>query len=763
MLCDRSIEFIISGGGSAPDVRVEAVEVEGRIRFLVDVLDGPLLTADLRGLFFDLADAERLAGLTIASADPLVTDFAIEAGRVIDLGQGANMRGAVRGGFDIGIEFGQSGIGKGRGDVSGPVAFEIASASHDLTLNDIANVAFGARLTSVGHPDGPRDGSAKLLATAPAAPDAGDDVYQIFEDGAPSLDEASTVPEGVVFQVLANDPDADGDVLKIVDVSVPAHGTVEIIDGDDADDLPGDAILYTPDADFAGEDAFKYCIEDDNGGRDFAAVSVAVAAVADVPGLTWSVRPGENVNQLILEVRADATDLDGSEYIDRIEIAGLGEGATAHADLVARSTGEPGSFAATWVIDLPQGRDSDFDLAITAVSKERANGDEEVASTIVPIELAFERAVFATQFEAVDQSIWATGGEFVFEDDRFLGIDTSWDDLGGGFVFYDTNGRLKAGFQSTLSFEGGEIDATADYDLTVESSWNKATDVLFLTAEAVLGDIGFETQGPQGSYALDFIFDFFASFSAGLDFGDLGKPTLIDVDVGPLATQTTILDIDSDDASFTVDLPAGFSLGFAWPDVDTASGTASGPTATATGTSNNFLELGLDVDDLLAAILGIPNPFSVGFDIGVAWGSAELIDLDLTAGLNFVQSFLLQVGDLAGRVVFEDGSNAIFDFTNGVEIDNASALDADGDGLIAYDLYFAPLATLENDTELGFNLGYDFAALQVSGGYDVGLFSGSFSVGPAYSVGESATVATVDVYENSFDLAFAENQYALMA
>ena len=68
--------------------------------------------------------------------------------------------------------------------------------------------------------------SAKLTFFAPAAPDAVDDNVNIFEDGQDGLDDPSTVPEGVLFDVLANDTDADGDTLTITEVSrrVARHG-----------------------------------------------------------------------------------------------------------------------------------------------------------------------------------------------------------------------------------------------------------------------------------------------------------------------------------------------------------------------------------------------------------------------------------------------------------------------------------------------------------------------------------------------------------
>jgi hypothetical protein len=138
--------------------------------------------------------------------------------------------------FDVGIAFGTP--GKGKDLVTGPVQFTL-DAVNDITLDDFAHLQFGARTTSFGD---------KITTFAPAAPDAQDDAFSIFEDGASGVDDPSTSPTGVLLNVLANDTDADNDKLVITGDfhDGPLHGTVQVVDGDDADSDPGDAILYTP-------------------------------------------------------------------------------------------------------------------------------------------------------------------------------------------------------------------------------------------------------------------------------------------------------------------------------------------------------------------------------------------------------------------------------------------------------------------------------------------------------------------------------------
>ncbi|MFC6585632.1 hypothetical protein [Sulfitobacter aestuariivivens] len=145
MDCVRSITFVIPGTDGLPGVQVTAVEIDGAIEFTLEVLptlDGA--TADLRGLFFNLGDEASLLGLTPTGDD--VTNHA--TGNVIDLGRGNNMQGSAQP-YDFGVAFGGPGIGKDKGDIQ-TTTFTLTNDAGDLTLDDIAQVEFGTRITSVG-------------------------------------------------------------------------------------------------------------------------------------------------------------------------------------------------------------------------------------------------------------------------------------------------------------------------------------------------------------------------------------------------------------------------------------------------------------------------------------------------------------------------------------------------------------------------------------------------------------------------------------
>jgi hypothetical protein len=90
-------------------------------------------------------------------------------------------------------------------------------------------------------------------------------------------DDSLTVDEDASGQVavLGNDSDRDGDLLIVVSVGSPAHGTAVI--------QPDGTVRYTPASDFSGSDSFDYVVSDDHGGTATATVLVFVNSVNDPP------------------------------------------------------------------------------------------------------------------------------------------------------------------------------------------------------------------------------------------------------------------------------------------------------------------------------------------------------------------------------------------------------------------------------------------------------------------------------------------------
>ena len=184
---------------------------------------------------------------------------------------------------------------------------------------------------------------------------------------------------------------------------------MQIVDGDDLDSLPGDAILYTPDEDYSGTDTFNYCVSDQNGGQDNANVDVTITAVADVPDIDIRGRSGRRTStSMILNVTATQTDEDSSEFIDRMITSvagGLPAGVTI-APLGADPPDEPDQLVQQFLITVPDEQDILFNLDLTAFSREVSNGDEEQATVTVRIEVDFTHNTTQQTFSTTNQSIW---------------------------------------------------------------------------------------------------------------------------------------------------------------------------------------------------------------------------------------------------------------------------------------------------------------------------------------------------------------------
>lgn len=263
--------FTIAGG---PGIEVHVEEVDGDLRFTVSVLGEGGLTADLRGLFFQVADESLLGGLTLSQDGAGVTEFRAKEDGVIDLGQGANMQGAA-GAFDIGVEIGSAGMG--RDDIQS-VSFVLSHATADLSLSLIALQEFGVRMTSVGLEGGSRTDGLKLVGTATDVPDGNTPPV--------AMDDTATTTEDlpVIINVLGNDKDADGDALTVtLDSLTSASGAALTLndDGTISYDPTRSAALGRLNDGESETDTFTYTITDAHGATSTATVSVAVSGVTD--------------------------------------------------------------------------------------------------------------------------------------------------------------------------------------------------------------------------------------------------------------------------------------------------------------------------------------------------------------------------------------------------------------------------------------------------------------------------------------------------
>ena len=732
--CPRQITFTIPG---KVGVQVTITENEGKLDFVVDVLGEGQQSADLRGLFFHFNELQ-LGSLQIVGGDGLITGTQIKANKVIDLGQGNNMQGKADP-FDVGIAFGTP--GKGKDFIDGPIHFTLSNAGNNLTLDDIAHLQFGARLTSTGD---------KITAIAPAAPDAKDDTFNIFEDGASGADSPSKSPTPVVFDVVKNDTDADGDQLIITGFhDGPAHGTVAI-------SADGHSVLYTPFLDYAGTDSFEYCVSDGHGGEDHATVNVNIAAVADDSILLYQILPGATIYDVVIHLTANQNDLDGSEFIDRIDLSGLPSGVMVSPGGI-NPADQPGQIVQDFVLSLPHNTDTKFDLNITAFSQELSNSDQETVAVSIPIELDINHNATTQTFVALDQSIW--GIDVPLPNlDKFIGVDQPIDIdetlpvsiVPPVLINVDADGLFKAGLQVGIHLNAGEIDATLPFDITIDTVYNKTTHALLISSTAALDPSAFfDTVGPEGSVVLKALIDAFLNVNVDV-VGDFTGLTDISVSTPHVSDSFDIFSFDSANAALTVPLPfPGATLNLAWPHVSTHGVSTGTNTLFDSEPSNNVLTLDMDLDTMAISYFPLlapidPNPLDPD--------NPELFDTHINGGVNFIQAFTLLAG-LTAEIQFEDGTSKPFFFGQDLPVDVTPGLDADHDGLIEFSLALVPHANLTNQTDIGFNVGFIFDLF-----HNVPLIDDLVP-----TISETLPLGQINIFKGSFDLALNTQSYDFFA
>ena len=700
--CPRQIIFEIPG---TPGVLVTATENEttGSIEFTLDVEDGAT-TADLRALFFHFNEA-KLAGLQITGGDGLLTESRVLANSLLDLGDGATMAGAVKNGFDVGLEWGTPG-GK-KDDISFPVHFTISSPSGALSLDDFAGMMFGAKLDSVGGPGGPRGGVSKITTIAPWAPDAQDDdettLGPVYEDGAAGLNSPSKTPQGVVLNVLANDHDGDGDALTVTAFhDGPSHGTVSI--------LPDGNILYTPDLDYSGPESFEYCVSDGHGGQDHARVSFNVQAVADDPVISYTVTQGSQINEMVISVTATQDDADSSEFIDRIDVGALPAGVTL-TPLGANPGGEPDSLTQQFMLTVPAGQDVDFDLNFTAVSRETSNGDEESATDTVPIEIDFTHNQTDWTFSTDEQSIWGTGSGEPFDWNELIGLDNLpldfevsiplQDPLPLPAIDLEISGHVTFGFQTIVHLDAGHINADLLVTTVLDTTYNKTTDTMAVATSYVLNGGSFDATGPNGNVHVSFVFTVDGNVEVSLEPLDtLTGWANIDIPLPNPDIHEDILDIDTHGLSVTWPLPVpGTDVTLSYPNVVINSASLSG------SDSEHILVLNADLD--AAAAFYFPPALALSDPVPGTDVDPQILDIDVFGFVDLVQKLTVNLDALMGTLTLEDGGAPIgFSFGDTLPfITNASSHDADHDGIIDLTVGINPNVSLSSDAGIDFGVG----------------------------------------------------------
>ena len=419
---NRSITFTMDGRAGKSSLIINVVEMDdGTLKFEYSVVgDG-----ELRGLFFDFNNESIIDSLGLLGSQITNQQFKNEG--VTNLRDGNNMNGTGEK-FDVGATFGGSGVGRDQTTEGSFVLFSNDGTA--LTLHDIANVTFGARFAS---------DSVKLVTTAPAAPDAIDDLIVASEDFATNEVSAPN------SNVLSNDTDADGDILTVVAVNgdeslvgaqielatgalvtLNSNGTYDLDPNGEYEDL-ADGEIRT--------DSFTYRITDElvdpnNQGFDTATINITINGENDRPiAVDIAAELGEDAAPIIEHFVAsdvDTTDILSyqvlAQPLDSLghqygEVTNNNDGTFSFDPLdnfQFLEAGESRIVTFQYVAIDDSGTATDTSAPKTATITVHGAYDE-------PIEIETELL-----FESNDQSMWQSGGAFQIDWREFYG--TQWND-----------------------------------------------------------------------------------------------------------------------------------------------------------------------------------------------------------------------------------------------------------------------------------------------------------------------------------------------
>ncbi len=127
--------------------------------------------------------------------------------------------------------------------------------------------------------------------------DSVNDVPILITDAASVIEDSN-----IVIDVLAGASDADGDLLTIANITQAANGLVAITDDN--------KIIYTPDANFNGQDSFSYSVTDGISSSS-KTIIVAVSASNDAPISILGEASIAEDNVITLDISQLAEDIDG--------------------------------------------------------------------------------------------------------------------------------------------------------------------------------------------------------------------------------------------------------------------------------------------------------------------------------------------------------------------------------------------------------------------------------------------------------------------
>ena len=148
-------------------------------------------------------------------------------------------------------------------------------------------------------------GSHQVTFNAEANGESSSETVTIVVNGVvTAVDDTAAVDEddSIIVDVLANDLEADGGPISLINILPAGNGSVL---------RSGDGIAYTPEADWNGEDSFDYTISDNDGSVDTATVTVTVNSINDAPLAVDDTAEIEEDTIAYIEVLNNDSDVDG--------------------------------------------------------------------------------------------------------------------------------------------------------------------------------------------------------------------------------------------------------------------------------------------------------------------------------------------------------------------------------------------------------------------------------------------------------------------
>ena len=262
----------------------------------------------------------------------------------------------------------------------------------------------------------------------------------------------------VTIAVLANDLDPDGDRISLTGVSSPGNGSVSI---------GNNQVIYSPDADFAGNDSFRYTISDAQD-TDAATVTVTVESVVNQPPIAVGdfaiATEGIPVTIPVLD---NDSDSDG----DVIAITGISEAnegtvlIDGNALVYVPANNFTGIDSFTYTISDAQNTDT----ATVIVTVESSGGSSSNTQIIIPVPST--QLASANQAVSIDVQYLKYPLNSVGLIGEGLGLRLHWDSTK---LSFDSVGNILADdflAQGSPSEDINDLDGDPNTDRLLITSW----------------------------------------------------------------------------------------------------------------------------------------------------------------------------------------------------------------------------------------------------------------------------------------------------